>query len=545
MKVVLPVLILAALVQAPTPNGTIEVLVQTAEDSVPVSGVSVGLSAAAGASGVTDGDGRVTFSNLADGMYEVRAGLQEHYAWNENRATSSVSGTATLTPFSRRSSVTLRVNPAASISGKITNTAGQPLNRVGVAAASVVYRNGRPVLAQANTVGTNANGEYRLIGIVPGNYLIVATPPASTQSVAPSAYFPGVPALDSAVQIPIRGGEQVQGIDFVASAPQLFKVTGKVLNPPAAGVPNITFAQRDRSKPEAFEGPLLVNTSSNASRGEFELMLPAGSWNVFPVIPNRAQNLNGMPDLPPRGVPAYTTGRVSVEVKDRNVDGLTVTIGSTDITGRIAVDSSVRTPGFSPANTEVRLVPVDSTPAPLWHHFQIVTVGADGKFTFAAVPPGAYRLQVARLSAEVYISDIRIGQTSIFNDAILQVKAERVEPVEVVLSAAGGTVRGNLQVTGRALSSTALKRVVLVPMSPRRENPLLYRQQFLRPEEQEFQFVNVAPGPYKVFAFEDLPSGGAEMNTEYMSRYESSGESITVASAGTVRASVRLIEVER
>ena len=125
-------------------------------------------------------------------MYEVRASLQEHYAWNENRVTSSVSGTATLTPFSRRSSVTLRVNPAASISGKITNTAGQPLNRVSVAAARVVYRNGRPVLAQANTVGTNANGEYRLIGIVPGNYLIGPQSPATitlTNSGQPGTDF--------------------------------------------------------------------------------------------------------------------------------------------------------------------------------------------------------------------------------------------------------------------------------------------------------------------------------------------------------------------
>ena len=542
----MPGLLIAAVLQTPAPTGTIEVLVQTAENSAAVAGVYLELMPAAGGSssfGVTDGDGRRIFSNLTDGTYEVRGGLQQHYILEENKATAGLSRTATLTPASRRTNVTFRVNPAASISGKITNAAGQPLSRVSVAAASPVFRNGRAMLTSTYSALTGPGGEYRLAGVFPGTYVITATPPVTAPSIPLSVYFPGVANLDSAQRIPIRAGEQVQGIDFVASTPQLFKVSGRVLNPPATGVPNITFAQRDRSTLEEFDGPLLTNTSANASRGEFEVMLPAGAWDIFPVITNRTTpNPQG---LPPRGVPAYTTGRVSVDVADRSVDGVNVTVGSTEIKGRIIADSSVKIPGFSPANIEVRLFPTDNMPPPLWDHLRSVKVGSDGQFTFTAVPPGAYRIQFAHLSAEVFVSDIRASQTSVFNDAVLKVTTELAGPVEVVLSAGGGTIQASLQAAVTAPGSTGLRTVVLVPQSPRRENILLYRLQAFRPDEREFRFFNVPPGQYKLFAFEDLPAGKAELNAEFMSAYEALGEPVAVTGAGTVRASVRLIEARK
>ena len=543
MRALLPGLLIAAVLQTAAPTGTIEVLVQTAEDSAPVAGAYLELTPTAGGSssyGVTDGDGRRIFSNLTDGTYEVRVGLQQHYILEENKATTGILRTATLNPASRKTNVTVRVNSAGSIGGKITNAAGQPLSRVKVSAASLAFRNGRAVLTSTYSIFTSTNGEYRIVGVLPGNYVITATPPLATPSFILTAYFPGVANLDNALRIPIRAGEQVQGIDFVASTPQLFKVSGRVLNPPAAGVPNITFAQRDRPTLEEFDGTLLANTSINASRGEFEVMLPAGAWDIFPVIPNRTPSTQL--DLPPRGVPAYTTGRVSVDVTDRSVDAVNVTVGSAEINGRIIVDSSVKIPGFSPANIEVRLFPTDNMPPPLWDHLRSVKVGSDGQFTFTAVPPGAYRIQFANLSSEVFVSDIRSSQTSVFNDAVLKVTTERAGPVEVVLSAGGGTVQASLQAAATAPGSTRLRTVVLVPQSPRRENMLLYRQQAFRPDEREFRFFNVPPGQYKLFAFEDLPAGKAELNAEFMTAYEALGEPVAVTGAGTVRASVRMIE---
>jgi uncharacterized protein (DUF2141 family) len=45
---------------------------------------------------------------------------------------------------------------------------------------------------------------------------------------------------------------------------------------------------------------------------------------------------------------------------------------------------------------------------------------------------------------------------------------------------------------------------------------------------------NVAPGDYKVFAFQDLPPGGAEQNPDFMAKYEGFGVTIDVAAGQTV-----------
>ena len=417
------------------------------------------------------------------------------------------------------------VVPAASIKGRITDAKGQPLRGVTVAAASMAFRDGRLTPVQKHTALTSAEGEYLLPAVPPGSYLIVASP----SSFGTTAYFPGVTTLDAAAQIPIRGSEQVVNIDFVASSPPLFKVTGKVLNPPAGGVPGLSVIQRD-----GFAAPLLANASANATGGEFELMLPAGAWDIFPVSPTTRQGAR----VPAPGVPAYVTGRASVDVLDRNVDGVTVRVGSADIAGRIVMPAGMPLPTM-----EIRLVPVLGTPAPLWHHAWTAQVRSEGRFTLPAVPPGNYRLEFFPAVPDAYVSDIRVGQASVFNDGILRVTAEPFDPVEVVFSSGGGTVQGDAQIAPAAARPVTSGKIVLVPMSTQRQNPLLYKQETYL-AGRAFRFSNVPPGQYKVFAFENLPGGGAEMNAEFMSKYEPFGESIKVTGAGVVRVSVRMIEAE-
>lgn len=286
---------------------------------------------------------------------------------------------------------------------------------------------------------------------------------------------------------------------------------------------------RDPAKLTASAATLLANNSANRPFGEFEVMLPAGSWDVFPVANARPGNAA----VPPAGVPAYTAGRTSIDVVDRSVEAGSVTLEGTDITGRVLVDPSVRLPdGFSLATMEVRLFAVDGTPAPLWHHARSTKAGADGRFTLPAVPPGEYALQVSTTIPDAYVSD----------SGTIRVKRESLSPVEVTIRTGAGTVQGTVQIPiGRAITAG---KVVLVPAAPRRGNVLLYKQESLTEAGKDFRFSNVPPGQYKVFAFENLPTGGAEMNAEFMSKFEELGESITVTGSGPFRVSVRMIEAE-
>src|SRR5262245_27891079 len=65
---------------------------------------------------------------------------------------------------------------AGSISGRILDSAGQPVARASVDANQLWYPNGRPSWNSGTSTNTNDLGEYRLYGLLPGEYFVGVTP---------------------------------------------------------------------------------------------------------------------------------------------------------------------------------------------------------------------------------------------------------------------------------------------------------------------------------------------------------------------------------
>ena len=71
--------------------------------------------------------------------------------------------------------------------------------------------------------------------------------------------------------------------------------------------------------------------------------------------------------------------------------------------------------------------------------------------------------------------------------------------------------------------------MTLIPDPPRRQNLLLYKKWSSPPDGTgTFVFRGIAPGTYKIFAWENLPEL-AEQNAVFMSDYESRGITVTVS----------------
>ncbi len=286
----------------------------------------------------------------------------------------------------------------ASIGGRILDTNKRALRGVTIAASG----------PETYVTTTNAEGDYFIAGVLPGNYLVTAVGAPSSQSAPPlPAYFPGGLIRSAASLIPVQGGQHIVGADFVMETPKLFKVSGKVLNPPpSGGVPTISVIPRDTTAPSTNAAILLTNTSPGASSGDFELMLPAGAWDVFPLVPLVRTPATPVPTA---GTAAYAAGRLAVDVMDRNVEGLTVKIGYTTIPGRIVVDPQVKLPaGFSLSSIEVHVSAVDGTPAPLWYQSRLAKVRDDGSFSLTALPQGSYRLEFSPAIPGITFRDVGV-----------------------------------------------------------------------------------------------------------------------------------------
>jgi hypothetical protein len=100
--------------------------------------------------------------------------------------------------------------------------------------------------------------------------------------------------------------------------------------------------------------------------------------------------------------------------------------------------------------------------------------------------------------------------------------------VELIVNRNGGRIRGTVETSREG--EPGLISMVLVPAVPRLTNPTLYKFDLMSPDGS-FVFSGVAPGAYKLFAFEVFPRG-AEQDPEFMAQYEQRGVLVT-AKAGT------------
>jgi hypothetical protein len=82
--------------------------------------------------------------------------------------------------------------------------------------------------------------------------------------------------------------------------------------------------------------------------------------------------------------------------------------------------------------------------------------------------------------------------------------------------------------------SPSLMTATLIPDPPRRQNLTLYKSAFVSADGKgNFNFTGIAPGTYRVFAWDNLPTG-TEQNAEFMGEYETRGISVTVSTGLTL-----------
>ena len=164
------------------------------------------------------------------------------------------------------------------------------------------------------------------------------------------------------------------------------------------------------------------------------------------------------------------------------------------------------------------------------------TIAADGTFAIPVVPEGHYRFAVqVHEPGSAYVADIRQGSFSVFDNG-LQVGNAEVAPVEVEIRTNGGSV--DALALGGDQKPAVGKTVVLVPIQ-RRQNPVLY---IVGQSDAQGHVVmpNVAPGQYKLFAWDSVRPG-AWMNAEFMKKIEEAGTAVTVSAGTRQSAQVRTI----
>jgi hypothetical protein len=509
---------------APQNTGTIQGTVKRAGVSDGIGGVDITLRSDTDRNRTlrttSDAAGRFTFENIPHGKYTIQAAREGYFAYPEGQSLLTVESPQT-------QPIIIELVQGAVIGGRITDPQGRPLSGVAVSAMKLQYTEGRRSFGPGSVPQrTDDRGQYRLFWFAPGEYFIRAEYQNSQATLARRSYYPGTVDSNLAASFVIRGGESLDAMDFSLPAANSIRISGRVRidgPAPASGSIRTFFLLPLDGRPTEQYPPEFPNTlpqqlgqTSNDFALEVRGLAP-GSYDLAPFFLDAA---NG-----------FHTGRTRIDIGDRDIENVTAYVSpDIEVTGRIALSGDSTPRNWSPFFLQLRAR--DAT-VPLTNRSGSATIAPDGTFSIRNVVEGRYQLYIGAtpgtLSSDLYVSAIRQGGVDIRDEGTVDVR-QYTPPIEITVSTGTGKIHGVAE--GRA-------HVVLVPQLSRRKNVMFY-DRVITDAKGEFHFEGIAPGEYKVFAFEQLPDT-AEQNPEFIARYETLGQSVTVNSGATVETRVRVL----
>jgi len=262
---------------------------------------------------------------------------------------------------------------SATISGRILDELSEPVADVQVLPMRMVYWQGRHRLVPAGNgplPRTDEAGEYRLSGLVPGAYIVMATLRETwtvsedgverTMGYAPT-YYPGTAALTDARRVAVEAGKDATNINFALMPGRAATISGTVTDSSGSPLANRGIQlTTDLSGPNGF-AIMFAGAAPTGPDGTFTLKnIPPGSYKL------RAQTI------------ASTS---SPQAPILEVIALPITLDGADIENLTIVTSSG---GWVRGHL---LTETGTPPEVPRERFEVRTVGADGNNDPPPPPP--------------------------------------------------------------------------------------------------------------------------------------------------------------
>jgi len=486
---------------APKP-GSVQGLVTSSVTGEPVKKAIVALEGAQSQNNKTatsDAMGRFQFDSVAPGLYYLSAARDGFQASNEKRTRVAVAEEQNV------KDVVVKVVPLASVIGHVLGEDGDPIVRAQVRVLQYYYGS---VRKWTNTVGAsqaNDLGEFDVVDLPPGRYYFQVMAP-SPRTVPPHTrwthpeeayavtYYPNVRELSQATATDVAAGAHLSNIDFHLGKMPAFHIRGTI-----SGV-----------------------VSGAGAEGRVQVAPLSGSREN---IAGTALQADGTFDLRGLVSGAYSLSYLRFGVRGQSGIGQTISVSDSDVNGvnlidkpTIAISGTVTVEGTQPNELNIQIS--------IAAEREMAAMGApsaDGRFEIKDIPPQVYQVEVSNFRPGTYVKSIRFGDHEIPSGE-LDLTESTSAPLNIVLAEDGGEVDGNVQT---ATSQPAVEtQVTLAPAEEYDGRSDLFKR-VITDASGNFQIKDVAPGEYKVFAWEsDLE--GSTRSAEFRKPFESKSAGVTV-----------------
>jgi hypothetical protein len=543
----------------------------------------------------TDAEGKFQFKDVDAGSYRLSA-ARNGFARQEygQRALNRPGTILNIRAGQQMTDVAFKLTPAATISGRVMDSNGEPLTGVTVQALRSTFdATGKRTLQATSSTRTNDLGEYRLYWINPGRYFVSANAaksglellssemsrsaggadPEQAQAAAAAAsifgpggnpnevpdtgfsmtFYPGTTDATRSVAVDLQPGQEIRAIDFTLARQQRVKLSGRIMDADTGKPPQVatvTVSPRDTtgattSSPlDVFIGMGPSGARYNPQTGEFTIQnVATGAYWLQVIAPSQsaAQAVGGPGGAPPANpadalnmLASINSARMSIDVGTNDIENISLAVTSgVGIPGRIRLEGTPAS-GNGLAGVTVSLQGTGGVSILSMLAGGGQRPAADGSFTIPRITAGEYRLVVNGLNNVLYIKSARLGSLDLLLPGFT-LNPPISGTLEITLGANPGQVTG--VVSDAALKPVSGVQTVLIPENKIRQD--LYKTA-LTDQEGRFTFRGVTPGDYRLFAWEDIEPF-SYFDTAIMRQYEQQGKVVRIPEGSSESADVKII----
>jgi len=507
----------------------------------------------------TDDNGRFSFKDLPPGRYSLRALSNEYF-------TPPVSGyagrmftkTIVIEAGSRTPSIDVFMIKQGIITGQIHDPSGNPVTGLRVEAYQLSYPEGRLAWASKEGKRTDDRGMYRL-SVPPGRYYIGVTPNDTGVTPGPrgterkfydtwaQTFFPGTSDPTAASPVEVKDGSEVTGIDVdIQRATTTHNISGIATNPlpllpriPAVP-PSSNTGEPDRSISTFLLVPLFPNLLEATFPLQFQNAIPVssrpnGEFEIRNVRP-------GLYEMYPRFADAerrsFTGSPTLVDVRKEDAKGLSIpVVRGVSVSAEVVADGIPASFKLDSLRINLRRT-VNTTPEMIALSDVCCSLrfNAAGKITIDDIPVARYMVEIWGLPDTAYVSDVRQGGQSVFDEGF--VAGSQQGSLQIIVSSSAGILSGAVTKVDRKPAANAT--IVLVPPPERRTNTTLFKI-VTTDEAGDFSIGGILPGLYTIFAWESVPILEPWLNADFIERYHDYGRSVRVDARSSVEVKLELI----
>ncbi len=470
----------------------------------------------------TDAEGKFRIENVEAGDYRMTAERQGFVRQEYGARQNATGTTVKVAPGQELRELNFKLLPQAVVTGRVIDEEGEPLARVQIQVLRLRYFRGKRLPMPAGGGMTLDTGEFRVSDLPPGQYWLSATyrgqtmlgeVPARNTADKPeeayaTTYYPNSVDFAGAGPLQLQAGQTLPGIDIRIRKARVYRIRGKVTGTGSVRNVRLMVMPRDSSPVFGFSG---MGTMVKED-GTFEVGgIQQGSYYLTA--------------MPMQGTMA-SLGKVAFDVGRENVDNLSLVLGgASNLRGIIRIEGDLQQAeqqlGTKITFERVRLqaIPVGT----MMFGGNSALAKDDGSFSVEGVTPDRYRLMLMNIPQATYIKSIRVGD----QDALaggFELSSGALVNVQVTLGIGVGEITGVVQNAKQQPAPGAT--VTLIPTPAKEERTDLYRVASTD-QNGQFQLQGIAPGEYKLYAWEDIEPG-VHTDPEFLKAHEARAEKLSI-----------------